>query len=160
VFSVGLTGDGPPVRLESNRLRNNVADGFGGGAALFSYADLGANVNVRVTTNTLDGNAVTNAGGVGQYVGYGGGIWAGTNGLGTERVRIDNNTINANRTTVAGGGVSAWMRVPSFDATSDQEISIENNDVTFNVSDGDAGGLDLYLEALSLQAGVGAMRMV
>lgn len=159
VFSVGLTGNGPPVRVENNNLRRNTADGFGGGAAVFAYADAGADVSVRVTTNTLDGNSVTNPGGVGAYVGYGGGIWAGTNGVGTERVRIDNNTINANTTTVAGGGISAWMRVPSFDAVSDQEIVIENNDVTSNVSDGDAGGMDLYLEALSLQAGIGSMRM-
>ena len=159
VFSFPHDGVGPIVTISGNDVLDNTADGFGGGIGVFTYTLPDTTAGVRVTGNLIDGNDVTGSPGAGAYIGYGGGIWAGTNGEGAEVIRIDDNTIRRNTTTVAGGGASTWVRVPVEGAAPTHDITLEHNDVTENSSGRDGGGFDLYLEALSLAADAGSMTL-
>ena len=160
VFSFPQNGTGPIVTVGGNELLDNTAEGFAGGVGVFTYTMPDTVAGVRVTGNLIEGNDVTGSPIGGAYVGYGGGIWAGTNGAGTETIRIDDNTIRRNTTTVAGGGASTWVRGSGEEgAAPAHEITLERNDVTANTSGRDGGGFDLYMEALSLQAGAASMTL-
>jgi len=152
LFSLGDTGTSPKVRFEDNLVETNEAFGFGGGLVAFSVSSPTASTAIVITRNEILQNAVT--GDVSsEAVGYGGGVWAGATGEGGESIEISENVVDRNTSTVSGAGVAAWVRGPGEFAASRHDVVVANNDITNNESDFDGGGMDLYLEALSLADG-------
>ena len=149
LYVFGDAGAAPVVRLEDNFIRANEAFAFGGGVAAFSASSATASTDIVITRNEILDNSVTGDVPT-ESAGYGGGVWAGANGNGVETIAISENLVRGNAATVSGGGVSAWVRGPGEFAKSRHEVVVANNDIVLNKSAFDGGGMDLYVEALSL----------
>ncbi len=150
------------VTVDGNRIRDNVATeaaaaatAHGGGLVAFTQSRAGSSSAVAITNNLIADNAIA-AG----AAGYGGGAWLYTYGYGTESIAMRGNTVERNRSTVDGGGVSAWVTTfgtrgdddpDTIDSLSDHEITLDDNVVRDNVSDGGGGGLDLFTFARNLK---------
>ena len=140
----GCTGGDANVTLDNNVIDRNGADSaFGGGMYVLTNTQTGRSSTVTITQNLISNNST-----LPFSVGYGGGIWMGTYGYGTEVIDFINNTVTSNVSTGDGGGISAWI-----DALADANhtINVTANDVQSNIAEGAGGGMDLFVFALDLQ---------
>ena len=144
--------------VQDNTLTGNTAAGVGAGIAGLTSAAFDSAATIHITQNVIQGNEVFAAG---AADGFGGGIWVSTSSAGYETIRIDDNTVGApagssdpalgNVAENNGGGISA--SILAIDSA-DHAVFIENNVVRSNFALGDAGGIELFIDGVSLdQAG-------
>jgi len=140
----GCLGGDARVTVDNNVIDGNGADNaFGGGMYVLTNTQTGRLSTVTVTQNLISNNST-----LPFSIGYGGGIWMGTFGYGTEVIDFISNTVTSNVSTGDGGGLSAWI-----DALDDgnHTINLTANDVQSNIAEGGGGGMDLFVFALDLQ---------
>ena len=140
----GCAGGDARVTVTNNVIDGNGADAaFGGGMYVLTNTQAGRLSTVTVTQNLISNNST-----LPFSFGYGGGIWMGTFGYGTEVIDFINNTVTSNLSTGDGGGISAWI-----DALDDANhtINVVANDVQLNIAEGGGGGMDLFVFALDLR---------
>ena len=140
----GCLGGDSRITVQDNVIDGNGADSaFGGGMYVLTNTQTGRRADVTITQNLISNNST-----LPFSIGYGGGIWMGTFGYGTEVIDFFNNTVSSNVSTGDGGGLSAWI-----DALADgnHTINVSANDVQSNIAEGGGGGMDLFVFALDLQ---------
>lgn len=163
IFVSALSGAGDvDVRIDGNRIEDNTINEnsplaevnvFGGGLGVFTNSTAGSEVRVAVTNNLIADNRVE-AG----AQGYSGGAWVYTFGFGSETVDISGNTFQGNQSPLFGGGLSVWISTagtrgdadPLNDSDIRHVVDVTDN-VLFNNSSSNGGGLDLLLKAIDLR---------
>lgn len=159
------------VEITDNTVTNNHSGGQGGGIGVFTESSPGSTLQFVVTRNTIEGNISETP--PAAFGGYGGGIWAGTYGYGSETIEIGStrvcdldHTVSCTTSTDCdlplpiGPCLDVPNQVRNNEArtegggisawvfpriTGNQTILLDGNSVSANTARCDGGGLDVLM---------------